>query len=231
MNRRRGEPGRFILAFRLLCERNNTVVSCWSLCLLYCWDWLTFSCLWWAHFDSVSRLLVRQSVWLDEDFEVSIRNQPSAAAVQSQTTEVVLGYYLSPIPLHIACCGFVTADKCFWQSHNNSAAVFWIWAVCMGEVCNFQKSPNGTDLTKSAAETVLYFLYMLLPVSLQRSWIYTFLKNPAAQAKIQRGIKVLQCFCLLYTREAIMICRPSYGFITINGGAASIYYNLRFVFF
>ncbi len=28
-----------------------------------------------------------------------------------------------------------------------------------------------------------------------------------------------------------MICRPSYGFITINGSTASIYYNLRFVFF
>lgn len=146
----------------------NAVFNCWSLCLLRCWAWLTFTDFWCAHFDSVSHLLVRQSLWLDEDFEVGVRNQPSVAAVQSQPTEVVLECYLSPIPLHIAFRGFVTADKCFWQSHNNRAAVFWICAVCMGKVCKFQKSPNRMDLTKGAAETVLYFLYMLLPVSLQR---------------------------------------------------------------
>lgn len=39
---------------------------------------------------------------------------------------------------------------------------------------------------------------------------------------------MFQCFRLLHTTEAIIICRPSYSFITINGSTASIYYNLRF---
>lgn len=51
--------------------------------------------------------------------------------------------------------------------------------VCVEKVCDFKKkeSPTRIDLKKGAGETVLYFLYMLLPVSLQRSWIYTFKKK------------------------------------------------------
>ena len=81
------------------------------------------------------------------------------------------------------------------------------------------------ELQKAAGESVLYFLYMLLHVSLQRSWTYTLKKDPAARPKMQRRIKVLWCSRLLHTKEAIMICRPSYSFITINWSTASIYYN------
>lgn len=47
----------------------------------------------------------------------------------------------------------------------------------------FKKSPDKTDSKKGAGKTVSCFMYMLLPVSLQRSWIYTFLKKKESSSK------------------------------------------------
>ena len=162
--------------------------------VLICTFWQFLTYLYHAAFDETKILMF------------ALGNQPSLAAVQPQTIEVVPGYYSSQMPLHISFCGF---EEGFQQNHDNNVAVFWMFV--------WERSWRKVLVRLSCVSCTCCCLFLFKGV----------VGYTAAQPKILHRIKVLQCFRFLHTTQAIMICRPSYSFITINGSTASIYYNLR----
>lgn len=71
----------------------------------------------------------------------------------------------------------------------------------MGEVYDYK--PTKIDSKKAAGDTVLYFFYMLLPVSLQRNLDIHLKKNPAAQAKNTVQDQSALVFSSCYTQRLL----------------------------
>lgn len=91
-------------------------------CLLYCWESVTFIKFRWAHFHCVSHLLVAHCLRRDDDSDVCVRNQPSAAAVQFRQPRLFWGIICHRY--HLAFRGSLIADERFQPNRDNNVAVF-----------------------------------------------------------------------------------------------------------
>lgn len=125
-------------------------------------------------------------------------NQPSVAAAQPHTLEVVLGvFYLSQIPLHICISvasllrkrAFAKTTTTMWQDFGYVLLVWGRFTV--------SEKPNRKKFKEKKRcwwGCFVFLVHVVACFSSKESDVHLLKKNPTAQPKIQRRIKVLNVF-------------------------------------